>query len=248
MNENNKILTFSDTEFQKFMRDRAQVSGGKTCLRGRVIMRDENGKVLLEKDNEIVLRGRTFALEKLFGAVITGSTYIQNLERSIALFKIGAAGAPNGDPFNPFVPEFSDMDVAEQVPFITVDPNKFSDPEKASNKSIVTELSDVQELKYYIATVDPLDPAVTHYYGKTFENSQWHINQAGNEVYRELTLLISDTDCRGAKINELCLMLAYYDTPGNTFSQIEAFSRICFDTESFSNLSKTCTISYLIYA
>jgi len=193
---------------------------------------------------------RTFALEMLFRDVITGSPYIQNLNRKVCLFKIGTGGAPEGDPFNPHVPSYTDMDVAANVAFLTVDPNKITsgDPEKASNPSIVTELSPEQQLKYYQPVVDPLDPSVTHYYAKTFEGAEWVFDLENNEVYRKLTLLISNIDARNKFINELSLIIAYYDDVANEYGQYEAFSRLCFDTESLTNLSKSIMIDYLIYA
>jgi hypothetical protein len=249
----NKVLTFDEKKIYNNLHDEAQVCGDGVAKhplikRGKVVFKDKDGNVILERDNEIVLRGRTFALEKLFEAVITGSPYEQNLDRKVSMFKIGSGGAPESNPFEPYEPNYDDMGLTTPQPFLTVDPNKMSDPEKASNPSIVTELSPEQELKYYLPVVDSLDPQVTHYYGKTFESQEWGFDQANNEVFRKLTLLISDLDVRDLNINELSLMIAHYDDLNNSFQQVEAFSRICFPTENFSNLSKSVTVEYYIYA
>jgi len=251
-----KKLIFNERSFQKNFKDDFAItpafnSKSETKLRGHVIFRDGvTGKVLLEKDNEIVLRGRTFALEMLFRAPITGSPYIQNLDRKVCLFQIGTGGAPENDVFQPFVPQYTDMGVSNAVPFLSVDPNKLTsgDPEKASNPSIVTELSPEQALKYYLPVVDPLDPQVTHYLGKVFGGAEWVFDMGNNEVYRKLSLFISSIDARNRFINELSLMIAYYDDVANEYTQVEGFSRLCFDTESLSNLSKSILIDYLIYA
>jgi hypothetical protein len=214
----------------------------------RVIFRDEKGNIILEKENLIVLRGRTFALEKLFNDVITvGSGYDQDLNRQIVLFKIGSGGADvTNDPFNPYTPNFADEDLASEIPFIIVDPDKMADPAKAANPSIFVTLPSGYENIYYdkrtVGTVDS-------YYAKKFETApEWYFNKLTNEVYKKVTLAIAVQDARDEYINELSLLLANYDNVGNAYNNIELFSRICFDTESLVNHTKQIIIEYYIYA
>jgi len=249
-----KVLTFKD-EFnninEEISRTVSTDTNNTTNLKGVVkFINPDTGETIFEKENLIVLRGRTFALEKLFGVPITGSPYIQNLNRSVALFKIGKGGTPEGDPFNPIVPEYFHTSLSDEVPFITVDPNKLTsgDIEKASNPSIVTELSIDQQHKYYMPVVDTLDPEVTHYYGKNFEDAEWVFDEVNNEVYRELSLFISAIDARGKYINELGLFIAEYDEVNNEYLNLELFSKLTFDTEPLSNNTKSILIQYRIYA
>jgi len=248
----------SDTKNLKFsekslLTDKFDISNitPTSFLRGRVVMRDEKGNIFLEKDNMIVLRGRTFALEHLFKDPISASSgYTQDLDRKICLFKIGDGGADvETAPFDPFVPSYQNLDLSNPVPFITVDPNKNADPIKQANPSIVTELAPGDELIYYDKVVDGGDPAVFHYYGKVFDTApEWTFNEAGNEVYKKVTLRINTKDARNQYVNELGLFFASLDTGGNVYENIEIFSRICFDTESLTNLTKQIVIEYFIYA
>mgnify|MGYP000200465618 CR=1 FL=1 len=254
MSDQNKTIVIAEHDFANFLKDKHAVVNSRSAktggIAGKVIMRNEKGEVILEKDNLIVLRGRTFALEKLFETAIVGSTYVQNIDRKIALFKVGTGGTPPAAPFDPYVPQYTDMDLSAPVPFLIVDPTKISggDPEKISNPSIVVELTPEQQLKYYLPEVDPAFPEQTKMMGKKFETEEWVYSLATNEVYRKLTLLISEIDCRKQYLNELGLMIAGYDSVNNAYGQVEAFSRICFDTESCTNLTKTITVEYLIYA
>ena len=220
-------------------------------MRGKVLMRDEAGNIILEKDNLIVLRGRTFALEKIFDDTIsTNSGYKRNLNRRVVLFKIGNGGADvEAAPFDPFVPNFKDEILGNEIPFITVDPGKNADPEKQANPSIVTALTPAEKNIYYDGRPDPGNPNVIHYYAKRFESEpEWYFDKTNNEVYKRIVLRINTKDARNQYINELALCIAEYDSSSNTYKDIELFSRICFDTESLINLSKQILIEYFIYA
>ena len=224
-------------------------------LRGHVCIRDHKGNIILEEDNLIVLRGRTFVLEKLFDTTIgVDSGYIRNLNRKICLFKIGSGGADiEAAPFDPVVPAYSNMNLTTPFPFITVDSEKNLDAEKASNTSIVTALSQAETLIYYDMVSETPDPArpsyvIYHYYAKKFEAEQWYINKTNNEIYRQLTLRISEKNARNEILNELGLYIGQYNDPGNNYSNLELFSRITFDSEPLGNANKQLVIDYIIYA
>jgi len=248
MKNENKVLKFNDGSN---LEDSFVMNNAPT-MRGRVVFKDDMGNILLEKDNLIVLRGRVYALEKLFADFNTNDNYAKNLNRIISLFKCGEGGTPEDKPFQPYVPVFSDLDLAKEIPFRIVDAN---DP--------TTFLSTEEKQLYYDGRVSALDSNLTEYFCKRFDNvdPEWHIDSVNNEVYKKIILRISTLDFRtvptgdpeqpygrDAKINELSLCLAYYNQVANVMEDIELFSRICFDTESLSNLTKQITVEYYIYA
>lgn len=253
-----KQLKFDDSTSlqEKFLKNAGSKS--TTNLRGHVVFKDENGNIILEKDNLIVLRGRTFVLEQIFKQAITdtqNTDYIKDLNRKVCLFKIGDGGANvQTAPFNPFVPEHTDEQLAHALPFVTVDPDKNLDPVKQKNPSILTELSDADKLVYH----NPVkDGTVTHYMCKSFNGSgagnpitgtEWGYNKINNEVFIKCNLLISVKDARNQYLNELGLYFAQYVPETKTYKNIEMFSRITFDTESCTNFSKQIQIEYYIYA
>lgn len=242
MNSFNDEVTITNEQARNF-------TGGGMGLKGRVIMRDEQGNTILEKDNLIVLRGRTFALEKLFEDVITaGSGYKLDITRKIGLFKIGSGGANVATaPFSPYTPIFSDENLGKQEPMVIVDVNKAADPLKQANPSIVTSLSTAQQAVYYDGVVQ--GDGTTHYFAKTFDaNPVWTFNKVTNEVYKKIQLTIATTDARNKFINELGLFISKYNSVTKKHDNIELFSRICFDTESLTNLTKQISVEYFIYA
>lgn len=258
-NNDTKVLKFQDSTNlkEKFLRD----SSNKSALRGHVVFKDENGNVILEKDNLIVLRGRTFVLERLFNKSITDAEnvdYIKNVNRKVCLFKIGDGGANvETAPFNPYVPEYSDEDLAHPLPFVIVDPDKNLDPVKQKNPSILTELSDEDKLNYHAPVKDG---NTTLYMAKVFDGStpgddtatgtSWGYDKVNNEVYIKCDLRVSVKDGRGTNpyINELGLFFAEYVPEQKTYKNLEMLSRLSFDSESLTNQSKQILIEYYIYA
>ena len=67
---------------------------------GVVSLKDNTGRVIFQKrHNLIVLRGRTFALERLFSDAVTSAdvaAYISDLNRKVIAFGVGKGGAPAG--------------------------------------------------------------------------------------------------------------------------------------------------------
>jgi hypothetical protein len=252
LNQDEKLLTFQDAII---MADKIGQPASRTGLKGRVriheIMDDFGNTVLKqEKDNLIVMRGRTYALEQLFNDPIdpTTSGYKVNMNRTICLFKVGSGGADvNSAPFQPFTPLYSDEDLAIPVPFVTEDANKYADQDKTNNPSIIEVMNAEQEKKYY----NPIIRAngTTEYYSKVFEvKPQWVFNKATNEVYKKIMLKVNANEARGYMVNELGLLIGEYDTTNNVYNDTELFSRVTFDTESLTSLTKSLLIEYLIFA
>jgi hypothetical protein len=200
--EDVKTLKLADGILSK---DRFGISIG-----GRVVIKDEQtGEVLCSKDNLIVLRGRTFLLEKLFNVGINDTdlntqVYRNNLNRRVCLFQIGQGGTPNGVPFVPIDVANLEMGLTSPVPFRVID-----------NTSIATKnattFSPSELGKYYGKKVVGTSE---EYYYKEFEtqgqcatdadeynlNGKWSLKKDEDDpiIYRLLTLRISDRDLRFA--------------------------------------------------
>jgi len=248
IHQEEKLLSFQDA---LNMKDKIEGVG----IRGKIRifeLDDEFGNAVLkqERDNLVVLRGRTYALESLFKDPIDPATsgYRVNLNRTIALFKVGSGGADvASSPFEPFKPLYSDEDLAIPVPFVIENPNKHSAEDTANNPSVIESMSESQKKRYYIPSAK--SSGVTEYYGKTFEVApQWVFNKTTNEVYKKITLRIEANELRGHFINELSLVLGEYDSANNLYKDTEIFSRVTFETEPLTSLTKTLLIEYLIYA
>ena len=221
-----------------------------------MFVEDEDGIVLKKYKNLIVLRGRTFALEKLYNSEIDdslyGGTYKKNLNRKICLFKVGQGGADiAATPFNPVLPVFSDEDLTTPVPFVIVDPDKMAVQEKADNPSIfASALTGELATKYFNPVqTDVNGTTVSSYYLKTFEaEPEWFIDKVNNEVYKKIILKLDVFDVRERYINELGLYIAEYDSVNKVYKDVEMISRLTFDTESMSSLTKTIKFEYYTYA
>lgn len=219
-------------------------------IKGHVIVKNgETGEVLTEKDNLVLMRTRVFVFEQLFKVDPPESYKCEiNNDRKICLFKIGQGGADvNAAAFNPEAPKFSDKDLSQPVPFIKVNQFKDSDAELRADPSVVTELTSEQKNKYYLSKNNP-DGSV-YYYGKVFEpeSKGWVIDQNTGEVAYSLSLRIESYEARKYLINEIGTILAIKDNSTNTYKNIELASRITFDTESLTSLSKSLEIEYIFY-
>lgn len=219
-------------------------------IKGHVIVKDaSNGKIVLEKDNLVVMRTRVFVFEHLF-KVSPPEFYesIDDKERSICLFKVGQGGADvNATPFNPFVPKFSDTDLSQPVPFVIIDPDADISVDKESNPSIITELTDEQSKIYYLPKENP--DGTLSYYAKIFEpeSQGWVIDSNTGEVAYSLSMRIEPYECRGFIINEIGTILAKYNESENIYEGAELATRITFDSESLANLTKGIEIEYVFY-
>lgn len=192
----------------------------KDTLRGHITIKDENGNVLEDKDNLIVLRSRLFVLLHLFKPDAETredmeSTYIKNDNRRICLYKIGMGGADiQSAPFQPFVPKFTDRDLSNPIPFVVTNSIKELDPELNANPSIFLPDKhnfDKTKREMYHCAEENADDSIS-YFAKTFDNVTFNFNTESNEMYAELQLTIENWDARGFFFNELGLLMAeeYY--------------------------------------
>lgn len=233
-----------------------------TGLTGIVTMREPaSGRVVFQqRKNLIVLRGRTFALEKLFDDTIgsagvnTGVTaYQSDLNRKVMAFGVGRGGAPASDPFAPYAPPptgANGLGLAAPVPFrlhntsqsASADPLLFIPAGEIGNYGGAAVVSGTtNQFNYYLKHFDNRDPS-------------WFFDENANTVYKEILLSITGDDCRTGTsnyINELALFFSRAGSSdargGATFTTPEMFSRITFPTEFLSS-TKVLQIVYRIYA
>jgi hypothetical protein len=257
-----KRITFEDAmdiardeHVNREVREQGDALGGMT---GIVTMRDETGRVCFtRRHNLIVLRGRTFALERLFNDTIDSygvndgvRPYVSDLDRRIIAFGVGRGGAPASDPFSPYAPPpigASGVGLADRVPFRFHSQAAISDGDPLTYvpageiENYGNAEADGSGFKYYLKHFDSRDPV-------------WFFDEAANTVYKQIIMSVTPDDCRTATsnwINELCL---YFARPGNrdarggsVFNNPEMFSRITFPTE-FLSANKALEITYNVYA
>ena len=232
--------------------------GNSVPIKGHVIFRDSETKdILHEEDNLVLMRTRLWLFEQLFKTsppeTVNG---IEDNSRYIGLFSIGSGGADvNANPFNPYVPKFSDLDLGQKIPFITLDPDKENDVEAQANPSIVASLTPTQKSTYFMAESQP--DGTTPYYAKRFngatnanplgDSKGWIIDQYDGKVAFSISMTIDSSEARGTMFNEIGLWLTKYNSNTNTYLNSELATRLTFSTEILSSLSKTIDIEYIMY-
>ena len=227
-------------------------------VQGLVVFKNDKGEVIDIRKNLVLMEARIHLFNHLFQGKKVGSTseittYNENLDRIICLFKIGSGGADvNGSPFTPYVPKFNDTDLGQPVPFIIQDPNKDSTLEGRSNPSIVVTLNDEQKKTYFLEQT--FEDGTTKYYGKIFEPSSttWKLDKALGKVAYSVTLRIEYNEARGFMFNELGLVLGkpLYDVDNTTIKNVTyptLASRVTFDTKPLTDLTSDLEIEYIIY-
>ncbi len=250
MSSSNKHLKVSDTiNINETTADHHSIQGHVT------ITDSETGKVLLDKDNLVLQRARVWLFEQLF-KVAPSEEYINdgaivNNNRQALVLSVGSGGSDlNASAFTTFVPVFSDKDLGQKVPFVLSNPDKDNDTRLNGNPSIVKELTDEQKAKYRFPQNRP-DGSV-EWYGKLPNGSNqekpygtskgWNINKFTGEVSYTISYSINKDECRGSVINELGLYLSDYSG-----DNAELLTRITFQPEPLSNLSKSLDIDYTLY-
>jgi len=262
MTDHIKRITFADAmdkAHDEHVNREYRDNGG---MAGIVTMTDKaTGRVCFQKRaNLIVLRGRTFALEKLFNDTIntfgvTGGIvpYTSDLDRQVIAFGVGKGGAPASDPFAPYaVPPTgaNGVALAQPVPFrfhdttqgATGDPLSYIQPGDIINYGgVQASVASPTQFNYYMKHFDSLDPV-------------WMFDEVANTVYKQITMSITANDCRTATsnwISELCLYFSKasgVDPQGGVaFTNPEMFSRITFPTE-FLSANKALEVVYNVYA
>lgn len=188
----------------------------------------DSGELLVSKrPNIVTLRGRLFALERLYNDVASQSnttaldgnnpfqagSYRTNLDREIIFFTVGSGGANSGDWFNTKAPNFNSTALYNQIAFRRV-------PEAIYGTGTGTDLT-TQEREFYF--LPRKIGSEIHFFGKRFneQKSNFLIDVTNNKVYKKLTLEISNKDCRiigndEDRINELGLIIASKNKGGIT--------------------------------
>jgi len=158
-----------------------------TFCKGHVVVVDDvSGEVVLEKDNLVVLRGRTFALEKMFNKEneISGFNKTDLASKKICLWKAGRGGCVIGEPFNLLSIDPDCTALGEEIPFIAVKDG--TDRPEGYYGEIPTAIKDNYNQGY------------TYYYAKTFEKLEWvtNTNEYGkmDEIALKITLKITEDD------------------------------------------------------
>lgn len=248
------LSTVSETNEIKIKEPTAEIH-----LQGKVIIKDmETNEILQEEDNLVVLRTRLFVLQNLFKPedwqkVESDNGYLSNNNRKVCLFKIGRGGADTqAAPFQPFVPKFSDTDLAKPIPFVVTTPDKYIDPELEANPSIY--LPDKSEFskehrKLYHESKKSIDGSVS-YYAKVFDENSMKIvfNKDSNELYAHMTLSITPTEARGYELNELGLVIAekvFYKVDSELNRVIENGKEVFIDEIAYKKLNSSQQNSYI---
>ena len=239
-------ITFSDVK--------KIINGEASLLKGRVVIQDDlTGEIVLDKHNLIVMRGRAFALEKIFDTpneLDMGFNTISLATKKICLFKVGNGGCIPGQPFNldNTAVTTNDTDLANPIPFRL----KIDGMNKPEGYYDLKDLNDGSGYQGYFA--------------KKFDTIEWiKSDTTADEVAVKLTLSLSEDDFktivskdvngmdvfnRSTFINELGLCIANVvetDTT-NTMKNIELVTHINFESEAYYNSLKKSTIYYYIYA
>ncbi len=252
-----KNLYFEDKFFDvkdshKFSID--EMKKDKNFLTGEAEFRNEFGELLLKRKNLVLLRGRTFALEKIFNQYLkstppaynaeTGTEVSPKADRKVCLFSIGIGGC--GNTFgSTYPPVFNNLDLANKIPFRYVPTG--------------TPLSGADASKYFGKVVGSSHDA---YYYKVFENNPiftWGgLSGLEDEVYISMSLKISIYDVREyfiangglqtARVNELGLYFGYQASPSSDYSEVEMFSRLTFENEPLISDTRELNILYRIYS
>ena len=249
-----------DEKFNKLheviIKDTNNINTSFTCLQGEVEFRNEFNEVLFKKKNLIVLRGRTFVLEKIFnsylkkGGLVYNSGIVEDspvANRRVCLFMIGKGGS--GLTFGDvYVPQFNDLTLADPLPFRFVDTGESLGGE--SNKYFGKNLVGA-----------PVVGKDAYYYKKFEANPTfYHGGEGGSEdeVYMEIALKVNKDDVReffvensgleDCRINELALLIGKENAGETEFEQVEIFSRITFNNEPLDNETRELNIYYRIYA
>lgn len=262
MTDNIKRISFEDAmdvARDEHVNREYRTEGGWT---GIVKMVDKStGRTCFQKrHNLIVLRGRTFALEKLFNDTIESFgvnngvlPYISDLDRKVLAFGVGKGGAPASDPFAPYaVPPTgaNGVALAQPVPF------RLHDTAMDSSGDPMLYVPSGEIANYGGAAAIQNRDTQFYYYMKQFDSRDpvWMFDEAKNTVFKQITMSITADDCRSATsnwINELCLYLGKVGGAdlrgGIAFTNPEMFSRITFPTE-FLSANKALEIIYNVYA
>lgn len=238
-----------------------KIEGNKpvTFFKGHVVVVDDiSGETILEKDNLVVLRGRTFALEKMFAIDnnIDGYNKTNLANKKICLWKVGRGGCVSGEPFNVLAVEPNARALGDEIPFRVHE-----------NGTKPDEFKGVYYNPVQSEVVDASGKNYTYYYAKSFDKMEWvkNTNEYGqmDEIALKLTLKITEDDFRTVLkydendnpmwerdtfINEIALCIANYNEAADRMDNIEIATKLTFESEPYFNNLKEATIYYYVYA
>ena len=286
MNDNNEsnvqILSFDEAmSFEEAMEASRQKlpPDQQPFFGGMVDVYDaESGELLISKrPNIVTLRGRLFALERLYNHEASQTTissldgtnpfqtgsYRTNKEREIVFFTVGSGGANAGDWFNTKAPNFNSTSLYNQIAFRRV-------PAAIYGTNSGNDLTAEERAMYYLPRKVGNE---IHFFGKRFNDfsSNYFLDTINNKVYKKLTLEISNKDCRiigndEDRINELGLVIASKSkngitvpptggrlpvpssaNQGNLDLDWDLYSHLTFKTEAIYG-TKSLLIEYFTYA
>ena len=249
------IMTLKENNIS--LKDISEVIKGKsTLLHGRVEMFDnETGELIFRKNNLVLLRGRTFALEKMFDTPNTldmGYNVTDLASKKICLFKIGNGGA---DPANPFtllagVVNPNNTSLVNEIPFV------------------ISNEGEEKPEKYFDLKAMNDGTSNNAYFAKTFDSYEYFMNtNTEDEVGVKLTISLEPEDfattpikdengyttyTRSTFINEigLCIGNVVTDSDGKMtdVQNVELISHLTFSSEPYTSPLKSSTVYYYLYA
>jgi hypothetical protein len=244
MNNRTKLIIKDDT-LESLLHDEFVTHHDRSTLKGIVVIKDPEGKVLFRKKNLVVLRGRVFALEKVFNFPIDPElasfqevpNYKENLNRQICLFGIGTGGASGNTVFEPITTDAHNEELYDPAPFRTF------------STGGIDGLSEY-EISNSIYTREVLDEDLnlTHYYLKRINTNngfvpEWNFDYVTNMSSIKNTLEIESHDFVDRVINEFGLYIAELDT--GVFSDIELFSHVTIPSQPLQMLNNFIIEYYL---
>jgi hypothetical protein len=242
-------------------------------LKGEVTVTNEFGELLFKKHNLIVVSGRLFVLEKIFGLksplnIVTLPEQIglpQNIQgredgptddEIVCLFMVGNGGAELtfGDVI---APGYKDTILGSAIPFRFVDANRdLSDEEKEKYK---LKLQTVSGKNAYFCKTFETTPEIKVKRIGTDIDVNYGSQDQDFDLYVDLNLKIDSSDLREyytegeglqrARINEIGLVIGKKpENPTDEYSNLQLFTRLTFNNEALDSNTKELNINYRIYA
>jgi hypothetical protein len=240
--------------------EKAHALGG---LAGLVVVRDHTGRVIARRKNLVVQRGRLFALEMIFG-LSTGTNrgtsnfeywdesggLVDNANRKVCLFGIGSGGTAPDSPFSPLVPNPTDLELTDPVPFKVLNTS-------LSETLAAPALADTL-YNYMVPDETDADNVLNSYFLKRVGQEVgfapvWEVDPDTNLISLRNDLIIDDDDAGDAVINEIGLYIAQEDLENEDYflrydkDQIELFSHFTFQSEP-PQQTKRMAIQYYVFS
>lgn len=202
-----------------------------------------NGNVLFETSNLVLLSGREFILRKLFGlpyedeSVGDTTKDLEQLNRRlICAYGVGDGGTSLAAPRIPTYPSPADTGLSNAINFNTL---TLTADELKQQYAIYADFSTTGKPNVYNATK------------KRLIDTKHVINLDANndEIYMQMDLTISKEECVDQMVNEIMLYTGIQSENIDgipRYVKFKPFSRVTFSTEYFDE-AKTLLIDYRVY-